>query len=119
MGMPGVNKSIAMAMSDGRTILWMSASKGGIPLKYREHALLVARRHISALMSQGLTQTEIGHRWGLSQPTISELLSGKASKLGVRVLFCIRDAIKMPLDDLLGLPPLDRDARPSSRRLPQ
>jgi hypothetical protein len=113
-----VNSIIAMAFSEAPTIGDMAAAKGGIPLKYREHAVATARREILALEAKGLTQGQIGELWGgLSQSTISDLKGGKVSKLGVRVLLCIRQGLRMPLDELLGLPPLRDDNGTSPRRM--
>lgn len=90
--------------------------KGELPLQYRLHAIRVAQRRIKELLAEGWTQEQIGAAWGgLSQATISDLKNG-TSKMGLRILLAIREGLQIPLDEILGLPPLHH--RGESRRPP-
>lgn len=116
-----VKHVIAIEERSRDTIFVMAASKGGFPLRYREHALSLARRKIEKLKAADWTEQEIGAAWGLSQSMVNDLKNGKMSKLGVRALLALRRGLGLSLDDLLGLPPLggnvaDDEHEPSSRR---
>ena len=102
-----------------RTIVYMAAAKGTIPLNYREHAIRMISRWIQDQQDAGKTQTEIGEMLGgLAQGTVSELKAKRVSKLGLRTLFAARKAMGVSLDDLLGLPPLiSRDSEPPAAPL--
>lgn len=112
MAFSDVKNNIAMALAQQRRIRRMPAHKGDIPLRYREHVCAVARRAILDLKAQGLSETAIGKRWGLSQATVNALKSGTASKIGLRTLLQLRAALHMSIDELLGLPPIEGNSLP-------
>jgi transcriptional regulator with XRE-family HTH domain len=63
------------------------------------------------LTALGVNQKTISERWGISAAMLSEWQTGADDKLGLGLRIRLRDALGVPLDELLGLPPLPTERR--------
>lgn len=78
--------------------------KGELPPRVRERFFDVANKRIDELLANGESQARIGERWGVSQNTINKIRQ-RSGGLGVKVLYGMRIDMRMPIDEILGLPP--------------
>jgi hypothetical protein len=70
-------------------------------------------KHLAGVLARFLkrydgNQTTMARAWGISQPQLSQLLGARKKGAGVSVLCRIRKHAQMSLDDLLGLPALEK-----------
>lgn len=82
-------------------------AKGELPPKVRDRFFEVASKRIAELLELGESQAEIGKRWGVSQNTVNKLRQ-RSGGLGVKVLYGMRKDLRMSIDEILGLPALER-----------
>lgn len=75
------------------------------PIEYPEAYARNARKMLAYLVEGAGSQKKAAVVLGVSQPTISKLLSG-AEQPKLSLLIELRKALQMPLDLILGLPPL-------------
>lgn len=85
----------------------MGASRG-VPEEMAKHVAKLVNEHISEHFP-GVAETAVAREAGIVQPVLSEVRRVKGS-LGMATLIKLRNWLQIPLDDLLGLPPLSSQA---------
>jgi transcriptional regulator with XRE-family HTH domain len=82
----------------------------GLPPAMAAHLARVVRAEIAARYptsadGKPVAQSVVAKAIGITQPTLSELL-GLRGGVGVTALLALRDWLGMPIDEMLGLPPI-------------
>ncbi len=86
------------------TVQIMARKRGtGLTTEQAEHLAAELRVFLSRYENNATT---MARAWGVSQPQLSQILSGRGRGAGVAVLCRLRMHSGRTIDDLLGLPPL-------------
>lgn len=94
--------------ADSIPIVSTSGTKRGtkeVPAEWLESVAQHIELWITEHGHQRLSGRKLAPMLGISQPTLTQLLNKKGA-LGIGVLMALRTALRKPIDELLGLPPL-------------